>query len=185
MSLGGGSERHTAKGMNESPANHNEQLMEEVCERENCWAGLQASEVQQGKCGHRRHDGGGVARTLEGALASHSGTTAERDLQAAAGEASRDTEAGRRDASVGHPDSAGAHGAAGGNAGSATQKGRGVFRTQSRFGPGRSAHQAVAKAQKYVAEGKRWVVDLDLEKFLETASYCPLVDESDSNSSGC
>ena len=31
--------------------------------------------------------------------------------------------------------------------------------------PGRSAHQAVAKAQKYVAEGRRWVVGLDLEKF--------------------
>ena len=33
------------------------------------------------------------------------------------------------------------------------------------FRPGRSAHQAVAKAQKYVAEGRRWVVGLDLEKF--------------------
>src|ERR1019366_7313445 len=27
------------------------------------------------------------------------------------------------------------------------------------FRPGRSAHQAVAKAQKYIAEGRRWVVD--------------------------
>ena len=32
------------------------------------------------------------------------------------------------------------------------------------FRPGRSAHQAVAEAQKYIAEG-RWVVDLNLEKF--------------------
>jgi RNA-directed DNA polymerase len=38
------------------------------------------------------------------------------------------------------------------------------------FRPGRSAHQAVAQAQKYVAEGYGWCVDLDLEKFLDTAS---------------
>ena len=33
------------------------------------------------------------------------------------------------------------------------------------FRPGRSAHQAVAQAQQYVAEGYSVVVDLDLEKF--------------------
>ena len=33
------------------------------------------------------------------------------------------------------------------------------------FRPQRSAHQAVAKAQQYIAAGNRWVVDLDLEKF--------------------
>jgi RNA-directed DNA polymerase len=36
------------------------------------------------------------------------------------------------------------------------------------FRPRRSAHQAVAQAQQYIAEGKRWVVDLDLEKFFES-----------------
>jgi RNA-directed DNA polymerase len=41
------------------------------------------------------------------------------------------------------------------------------------FRPGRSAHQAVAAAQQYIAAGYRWVVDLDLKKFLDTASYCP------------
>jgi RNA-directed DNA polymerase len=45
------------------------------------------------------------------------------------------------------------------------------------FRPGRSAHQAVAAAQQYIAAGYRWVVDLDLEKFLDPASYCPLVTE--------
>ena len=35
------------------------------------------------------------------------------------------------------------------------------------FRPGRSAHQAVAKAQRYVAEGRRRPVDLDLEKFFD------------------
>ena len=53
------------------------------------------------------------------------------------------------------------------------------------FRPGRSAHQAVAQAQQYIAEGRDWCVDLDLEKFLDTASYCPLIHESCSNSSGC
>src|SRR6202162_4632506 len=33
------------------------------------------------------------------------------------------------------------------------------------FRPGRSAHQAVAQAQQYIAKGYGWVVDLDLEKF--------------------
>ena len=33
------------------------------------------------------------------------------------------------------------------------------------FRPQRSAHQAVAQAQQYIAQGNRWVVDLDLEKF--------------------
>jgi len=34
------------------------------------------------------------------------------------------------------------------------------------FRPGRSAHQAVAQAQQYIAEGHGWCVDLDLEKIL-------------------
>src|SRR4249919_3993171 len=53
------------------------------------------------------------------------------------------------------------------------------------FRPGRSAHQAVEQAQQYIAEGYRWVVDLDLEKFLDTASYCPLIHESCSNRVDC
>ena len=39
------------------------------------------------------------------------------------------------------------------------------------FRPGRSAHQAVVRAQRYIKEGYTWVVDMDLEKFLETSSY--------------
>ena len=35
------------------------------------------------------------------------------------------------------------------------------------FRPGRSAHQAIAQAQAYVAEGYRWTVDIDLEKFFD------------------
>ena len=39
------------------------------------------------------------------------------------------------------------------------------------FRPQRSAHQAVAKAQLYIAEGQRWVVDLDLEKFFDRVNH--------------
>jgi RNA-directed DNA polymerase len=39
------------------------------------------------------------------------------------------------------------------------------------FRPGRSAHQAVEAARGYVAAGKRWVVDLDLEKFFDRVNH--------------
>jgi len=39
------------------------------------------------------------------------------------------------------------------------------------FRPGRSAHQAVRRAQTYLREGKRWVVDLDLEKFFDRVNH--------------
>src|SRR5499427_6549841 len=43
------------------------------------------------------------------------------------------------------------------------------------FRPGRSAHQAVAQAQQYIAEGYRWCVDLDLEKFFDRVSHDKLI----------
>jgi RNA-directed DNA polymerase len=39
------------------------------------------------------------------------------------------------------------------------------------FMKGRSAHQAVEEARRYVAEGKRWVVDIDLEKFFDRVNH--------------
>ena len=39
------------------------------------------------------------------------------------------------------------------------------------FRPGRSAHQAVLQARAYAASGKRWVVDLDLEKFFDRVNH--------------
>lgn len=39
------------------------------------------------------------------------------------------------------------------------------------FRPERSAQQAVQKAQQYVAEGYRWVVDVDLEKFFDRVNH--------------
>ncbi len=43
------------------------------------------------------------------------------------------------------------------------------------FRPKRSAHQAVAKAQQYIAAGHRWVVDLDLEKFFDRVNHDKLM----------
>ena len=43
------------------------------------------------------------------------------------------------------------------------------------FRPGRSGHQAVAKAQQYIAEGHCWVVDLDLEKFFDRVNHDKLM----------
>jgi RNA-directed DNA polymerase len=43
------------------------------------------------------------------------------------------------------------------------------------FRPGRSAHQAVAQAQRYIAEGYRWTVDFDLEKFFDRVNHDKLM----------
>lgn len=39
------------------------------------------------------------------------------------------------------------------------------------FRPGRSAHDAVTAAQGYVQEGRRWVVDVDLEAFFDRVNH--------------
>lgn len=39
------------------------------------------------------------------------------------------------------------------------------------FRPGRRAHDAVRKAQQYVQDGRRWVVDVDLEKFFDRVNH--------------
>jgi RNA-directed DNA polymerase len=39
------------------------------------------------------------------------------------------------------------------------------------FRPGRSAQQAVRQASRYIAQGRTWVVDVDLEKFFDRVSH--------------
>jgi RNA-directed DNA polymerase len=39
------------------------------------------------------------------------------------------------------------------------------------FRPGRNAHQALRQAREFVAQGKRWVVDMDLEKFFDRVNH--------------
>lgn len=40
------------------------------------------------------------------------------------------------------------------------------------FRPGRRAHDAILAAQGYIQSGRRIVVDVDLEKFLDRSSHC-------------
>ncbi len=47
------------------------------------------------------------------------------------------------------------------------------------FRPGRSAHQAVCQAQRYIQEGKRVVVDVDLEKFFDRVNHDVLMGRLD------
>ena len=39
------------------------------------------------------------------------------------------------------------------------------------FRPGRRAHDAVREAQQYLQQGRRWVVDVDLEKFFDRVNH--------------
>ncbi len=39
------------------------------------------------------------------------------------------------------------------------------------FRPGRRAHDAIREAQRYIQDGKRWVVDVDLEKFFDRVNH--------------
>jgi RNA-directed DNA polymerase len=54
------------------------------------------------------------------------------------------------------------------------------------FRPGRGPHQAL-DALTVGIQTKRvnWILDADVRNFLDTASYCPLIHESCSNSAGC
>jgi len=45
------------------------------------------------------------------------------------------------------------------------------------FRPGRNAHQAVKAARQYVAEGRRVVVDIDLEKFFDRVNHDSLMEK--------
>jgi RNA-directed DNA polymerase len=42
------------------------------------------------------------------------------------------------------------------------------------FRPGRSAHQAVRVARRCVQDGLEWVVDIDLDRFLDAWTHCSL-----------
>jgi len=39
------------------------------------------------------------------------------------------------------------------------------------FRPGKSAHDAIKAAQRFIQDGRRWVVDLDLEKFFDRVNH--------------
>jgi RNA-directed DNA polymerase len=169
-----GTESFTAKCETESPARA-EQLMEEVCERDNCQQALRRVKANKGSPGI---DGMRVDE-LPGYLKQHWPALREQLLS---GTYQRQPV---RRVEIGKPD--------GGmrklgiptvldrliqQAVMQVLQGRWdpTFSEHSHgFRPKRSAHQAVAQAQQYIAAGNRWVVDLDLEKFFDRVNHDKLM----------
>jgi len=157
---------------NESPA-RTDRLMEEVCERENLKEALRQVKANQGSAGVDGMTVGGITDYLK----QHWPTIRERLLNG-----TYEPQPVRR-VEIPKPD------------GGIRKLGipldrfiqqavmqvlqRRWDRTFSQhsygFRPGRSAHQAVAQAQQYIAEGYGWVVDLDLEKFFDRVNHDKLM----------
>ena len=55
---------------------------------------------------------------------------------------------------------------------------------QYAYRPGRNAQQAVVEVAELLFRGHPEVVDADLADYLDAASYCPLIHEERSKSSG-
>ena len=169
MAFEGGTESELAKRRAESPTT--EQWMEEVCERENCKQALRRVKANKGSPGI---DGMTVEK-LSGHLKEHWPAIREQLLNGTY------TPQPVKRVEIPKPD--------GGvrKLGIPTVLDRfiqqavmqvlqrswdGTFSEHSYgFRPKRSAHQAVEKAQQYQAEGYRWVVDLDLEKFFDRVNH--------------
>jgi len=170
----GGTESLAAKRRAESLAN-TEQLMEEICERENCKQALARVKANKGSPGVD----GMTVRDLPGHLKQHWPTIREQLLNGTyQPQPVKRVEIAKPDGGVR-------------KLGIPTVLDRFIQQAvmqvlQGRwdrtfsdhsygFRPGRSAHQAVAQAQQYIAEGYRWVVDLDLEKFFDRVNHDKLM----------
>src|ERR1700722_4886619 len=165
-----GTETLTAKRGTESPA-IGERLMEEVCERENCKQALARVKANQGSAGVDRM----TVQQLPEILKEHWPAIREQLLNGTY------TPQPVKRVEIPKPD--------GGvrKLGIPTVLDRliqqavmqalqrswdGTFSEHSYgFRPKRSAHQPVEQAQQYQAEGYRWVVDLDLEKFFDRVNH--------------
>src|ERR1700686_3470506 len=155
----------------ESPAN-TIRLMEEVCERENLLEALRRVKANKGSAGI---DGMTVGQ-LSGYLKQHWLTIREQLLNG-----TYEPQPVRR-VEIEKPDGGGMR-----KLGIPTTLDRflqqAVMQVLQRrwdptfsehshgFRPKRSAHQAVAQAQQYIAAGNRWVVDIDLEKFFDRVNH--------------
>ena len=175
MAPGGGTETLAAKRRNESPAKNHEQLMEEVCERENC---LQAYKRVKSNKGSPGIDGMTVEQ-LPGPLKEHWPAIREQLLAGTyKPQPVRRVEIPKPDGGVRKLGIPTVLDRMVQQAVMQVLQGRwdAEFSEHSHgFRPGRSAHQAVAKAQKYIAAGRRWVVDLDLEKFFDRVNHDKLM----------
>jgi RNA-directed DNA polymerase len=166
-----GTETSTAKRVSERPAGNEQQLMEEVCERSNCLQALKRVKSNKGSAGI---DGMRVGQ-LPSYLKEHwpaireqlrSGTYRPQPVKR--------VEIPKPDGGVRQLGIPTVLDRMVQQAVMQVLQGRwdAEFSEHSYgFRPGRSAHQAVAKAQKYIAEGRGWVVDLDLEKFFDRVNH--------------
>src|SRR6476619_2432490 len=169
-----GTESSAGKRGNESPAIA-EQLMEEVCERENCKQALKRVKANKGSAGVD----GMTVQQLPEHLKQHWPAIREQLLSGTyKPQPVKRVEIPKPDGGVR-------------KLGIPTVLDRFIQLAvmqvlQSRwdrtfsdhsygFRPGRSAHQAVAQAQQYIAEGHGWCVDLDLEKFFDRVNHDKLM----------
>src|SRR5947207_14119636 len=169
-----GTESSAGKRGTESPA-ITEQLMEEVCERENCKQALKRVKANRGSAGVD----GMTVQQIKDYLKQHWPAIREQLLSG-----TYEPKPVRR-VEIAKPD--------GGvrKLGIPTVLDRfiqqAVMQVLQRrwdrtfsdysygFRPGRSAQQAVAQAQQYIAEGHGWCVDLDLEKFFDRVNHDKLM----------
>ncbi len=169
-----GTESLAAKRTAESPA-ITEQLMEEVCERENCKQALRRVKANKGSPGM---DGMTVLE-LPGYLKQHWPAIREQLLSGTyKPQPVKRVEIPKPDGGVR-------------KLGIPTVLDRfiqqAVMQVLQRrwdwsfskhsygFRPKRSAHQAVEAAQQHIADGYRWVVDLDVEKFFDRVNHDKLM----------
>jgi RNA-directed DNA polymerase len=169
-----GTEAPTVKRRNESPAIP-EPVMEEVCERENCLRALKRVKSNKGSPGI---DGMKVEQ-LPGYLKQHWPAIREQLLRGTyKPQAVRRVEIPKPDGGVrklGIPTVLDRFVQQAVMQVLQRQWDRTFSEHSHGFRPGRSAHQAVAKAQQYIAAGHGWVVDLDLEKFFDRVNHDKLM----------
>ncbi len=175
MAPGEGSETLTAKRMIESLASNNERLMEEVCERENCLQAFKRVKSNKGSAGID----GMTVDDLSAYLKEHWPAIREQLLAGTyKPQPVKRVEIPKPDGGVRQLGIPTVLDRMVQQAVMQILQGRwdAEFSEHSHgFRPGRSAHQAVAKAQKYIAEGRCWVVDLDLEKFFDRVNHDKLM----------
>ena len=169
-----GTESLAAKRRTESPA-IGEQLMEEVCERENCKQALKRVKANKGSAGVD----GMTVQQLPEYLKQHWPAIREQLLSGTyKPQPVKRVEIPKPDGGVR-------------KLGIPTVLDRFIQQAVMRvlqgkwdrtfsnhsygFRPGRSAHKAVEQAQRYIAEGYRYVVDLDLEKFFDRVNHDKLM----------
>jgi RNA-directed DNA polymerase len=170
----GGTETSTAKRISESPAN-SEELMERICERENCLQALKRVKSNKGTAGID----GMTVEQLPGHLKEHWPAIREQLLNGTyRPQPVRRVEIPKPDGGVRKLGIPTVLDRMVQQAVMQVLQGRwdAEFSEHSHgFRPGRSAHQAVGEAQRYVASGYRWVVDLDLEKFFDRVNHDKLM----------